>query len=86
MRPACIISSLTGRSVRRLAVRQQAESADRMAPMPEWAAIAVEQAWAEPWMLTVFRQAGLHGTSVGGVTVYPTGYGEYNRVASAARA
>jgi hypothetical protein len=39
-------------------------------------AIVVEQAWAQPWMLTVFDQAGLHGTSVGGVTVYPTGYGE----------
>ena len=39
-------------------------------------AIVVEQAWAQPWMLTVFGQAGLHGTSVGGVTVYPTGYGE----------
>jgi hypothetical protein len=35
-------------------------------------AVVVEQAWAEPWMLTVFGQAGLHGTSVGGVTVYPT--------------
>jgi hypothetical protein len=35
-------------------------------------AIIVEQAWAEPWMLTVFGQAGLHGTSVGGVTIYPT--------------
>jgi hypothetical protein len=30
------------------------ESANRMAPMPEWGAIVVEQAWAEPWMLTVF--------------------------------
>ena len=70
-----------------------------MAPMPEWGfhlqrrvrsagigAVVVEQAWAEPWMLTVFGQAGLRGTSVGGVTVYPTGYGEYSRVASAARA
>jgi hypothetical protein len=38
-------------------------------------AVVVEQAWAQPWMLTVFRQAGLHGTSVGGVTVYNTGYG-----------
>jgi hypothetical protein len=36
-------------------------------------AIIVEQAWAEPWMLTVFDRAGLHGTSVGGVTIYPTG-------------
>jgi hypothetical protein len=39
-------------------------------------AVVVEQAWAQPWMLAVFDQAGLHGTSVGGVTVYPTGYGE----------
>ena len=38
-------------------------------------AIIVEQAWAQPWMLTVFDRAGLHGTSVGGVTIYPTGYG-----------
>jgi hypothetical protein len=36
-------------------------------------AVIVEQAWAQPWMLTVFRQAGLHGTSAGGVTIYPTG-------------
>ena len=36
-------------------------------------AVIVEQAWAEPWMLTVFDRAGLHGTSVGGVTIYPTG-------------
>jgi hypothetical protein len=37
-------------------------------------AIIVERAWAEPWMLTVFGQAGLHGTPAGGVIVYPTGY------------
>jgi hypothetical protein len=36
-------------------------------------AVVVEQAWAQPWMLTVFGEAGLHGTSVGGVTIYPTG-------------
>ena len=35
-------------------------------------AILVEQAWAEPWM-SVFSRIGLHGTSVGGVIVYPTG-------------
>ena len=34
-------------------------------------AVIVEQAWAEPWM-SVFARIGLHGTSVGGVTVYPT--------------
>ena len=34
-------------------------------------AVIVEQAWAEPWM-GVFAKIGLHGTSVGGVTVYPT--------------
>jgi len=49
-------------------------------------AIVVEQAWAQPWMLTVFGQAGLHGTSVGGVTIYPTGYGQHNQTTSAARA
>ena len=36
-------------------------------------AIIVERAWAEPWMLTNFVKAGLHGTSVGGVTIYSTG-------------
>ena len=35
-------------------------------------AILIEQAWAEPWM-SVFSRMGMHGTSVGGVTVYPTG-------------
>jgi hypothetical protein len=35
-------------------------------------AVIVEQAWAEPWM-SVFARIGLHGTSVGGVTVYTTG-------------
>jgi hypothetical protein len=49
-------------------------------------AVIVEQAWAQPWMLTVFREAGLHGTSVGGVTIYPTGYGQHNLLASAAHA
>jgi hypothetical protein len=33
-------------------------------------AILVEQAWAEPWT-NVFGKLHLHGTSVGGVTVYP---------------
>ncbi|HEY0934125.1 MAG TPA: hypothetical protein VGD91_10315, partial [Trebonia sp.] len=33
-------------------------------------AILVEQAWAEPWM-SIFGRLGLHGTSAGGVTVYP---------------
>jgi hypothetical protein len=33
-------------------------------------AILVEQAWAEPWM-SVFSRIGMHGTSAGGVTVYP---------------
>jgi hypothetical protein len=36
-------------------------------------AILVDQAWAERWM-SVFSRTGMHGTSVGGVTVYPTGY------------
>ena len=35
-------------------------------------AVIVEHAWAEPWM-SVFGRIGLHGTSVGGVTVYTTG-------------
>ena len=38
-------------------------------------AVIVEQAWAEPWM-GVFARIGLHGTSVGGVTVYPTAGGQ----------
>jgi hypothetical protein len=38
-------------------------------------AVIVERAWARPWMLTEFGAAGLHGTSVGGVTIYPTGVG-----------
>jgi hypothetical protein len=33
-------------------------------------AILVEQAWAQPWM-SVFSRMGMHGTSVGGVTIYP---------------
>jgi dolichyl-phosphate beta-glucosyltransferase len=41
-------------------------------------AVIVEQAWAQPWMLTVFAQAGLRGTSAGGVTIYPTGYGQHS--------
>jgi hypothetical protein len=32
-------------------------------------AVLVEQLWAQPWM-SVFGQMGMHGTSVGGVTVY----------------
>ena len=35
-------------------------------------AILVEDAWAEPWM-SVFSRMGMHGTSVGGVAVYPAG-------------
>jgi hypothetical protein len=34
-------------------------------------AIVVEQAWEEPWMN--LRRLGMHGISVGGVTVYPMG-------------
>ena len=49
-------------------------------------AIIVEQAWAEPWMLTVFGKMGLHGTSAGGVTIYATGNGEHNEPTSATRA
>jgi hypothetical protein len=44
-------------------------------------AIIVEQAWAEPWM-SVFGRLGLHGTPVGGVTVYPTGSGQGGRLAT----
>lgn len=35
-------------------------------------AILVERDWAEPWMLTSFARAGLHGTLAGGMIVYPT--------------
>lgn len=35
-------------------------------------AVLVEQAWAEPWM-NIFTRIGMHGTSVGGITVYPAG-------------
>ena len=38
-------------------------------------AVIVERAWAAPWMLTNYGKAGLHGTSVGGVIIYPTGTG-----------
>jgi hypothetical protein len=38
-------------------------------------AVIVERAWAAPWMLTNYVKAGLHGTSVGGVIIYPTGTG-----------
>jgi hypothetical protein len=34
-------------------------------------AIIVEQAWEEPWMRNFSTTLGMHGTSVGGVTVYP---------------
>jgi len=34
-------------------------------------AIVVEQAWEEPWMN--LSKLGMHGTSVGGVTIYPMG-------------
>ena len=34
-------------------------------------ALLVEQAWAQPWM-SVFSRMGLRGTSVGGVTFYPS--------------
>jgi len=39
-------------------------------------AVIVDRAWAEPWMLTNYAtKAGLHGTSVGGMIIYPTGTG-----------
>jgi hypothetical protein len=34
-------------------------------------AVIVERAWAEPWM-NIFGRMGLHGTNVGGVTIYRT--------------
>ena len=34
-------------------------------------AILVEQAWEDPWMHNLGTKLGMHGTSVGGVTVYP---------------
>jgi hypothetical protein len=48
-------------------------------------AIIVERAWAEPWMLTSFGKAGLHGTSVGGVILYPTSSGPSALPASGTR-
>jgi hypothetical protein len=35
-------------------------------------AVIVEQAWEDPWMRNFSTALGMHGTSVGGVTVYPT--------------
>ena len=34
-------------------------------------AILVEQAWEEPWMRDLSTRYGMHGTSVGGVIIYP---------------
>lgn len=34
-------------------------------------AIIVEQAWEEPWMRNFSTTLGMHGTSVGGVIIYP---------------
>jgi hypothetical protein len=34
-------------------------------------AVLVEQAWEEPWMSNLGTKVGMHGTSAGGVTVYP---------------
>jgi hypothetical protein len=34
-------------------------------------AIIVEQAWEEPWMRNFATVLGMHGTSAGGVTIYP---------------
>jgi hypothetical protein len=34
-------------------------------------AVLVEQAWEEPWMGNLGTRVGMHGTSAGGVTVYP---------------
>jgi hypothetical protein len=34
-------------------------------------AIIVEQAWEDPWMRNLDTRLGMHGTSVGGVTIYP---------------
>jgi hypothetical protein len=48
-------------------------------------AIIVERSWAEPWMLTSFGKAGLHGTSVGGVIIYPISSGPSARAPSGTR-
>jgi hypothetical protein len=37
-------------------------------------AVIVERAWSEKWMY-IFGKLGMRGTTVGGVTVYRTGYG-----------
>ena len=34
-------------------------------------AIIVEQAWEDPWMMNLATKLGMHGTSVGGVIIYP---------------
>ncbi len=36
-------------------------------------AILVEQAWEDPWMQNFSTKYGMHGTSAGGVTIYPVG-------------
>jgi hypothetical protein len=51
-------------------------------------AILVEQAWEDPWMHNLSSKLGMHGTSAGGVTVYPVSpwlAGEARRLASEAR-
>jgi hypothetical protein len=35
-------------------------------------ALIVEQAWEDPWMRNFSASLGMHGTSVGGVIIYPT--------------
>jgi hypothetical protein len=44
---------------------------DRYARSAGLGAIIVEQAWAAPWM--DLSKLGMHGTTVGGVTIYPMG-------------
>jgi len=59
---------------------------DRYARASGLGAIIVEQAWAEPWM--DLSKIGMHGYSVGGMTIYPMGpwLASQAQAAAAARA
>ena len=46
-------------------------------------AIIVEQAWEDPWMGNLATKLGMHGTSVGGVIVYPVSPWLASRIHSA---
>ena len=48
-------------------------------------AILVEQAWEDSWMHNLSSKLGMHGTSAGGVTVYPVAPWLASQVASLRR-